>query len=64
MSIRCGENIKKCKELIERIDTEIQLRQPRLYSGHNDRDILRLNRAELMLYIPERKKKVTETLNV
>jgi len=48
--------VKECEELIERLDTEIQRRQPTLYPGHDDADILRPDRAELELNIPNRKK--------
>jgi hypothetical protein len=48
--------VEECEDLIERIDTEIQRRQPTLYPGHNDADILRPETAELILNIPRRKK--------
>ena len=48
--------MEECEKLIDRIDTEIQRRQPTLYPGHNDEDILRPKAAELILNIPRRKK--------
>ena len=55
-SISRGQNVKECEELIERLNTEIQRRQPTLYTGHDDADILRPDRGDLILNIPERKK--------
>ena len=46
--------MEECEELIDRIDTEIQRRQPALYLGHNDADILRPDCADLILNIPKR----------
>jgi hypothetical protein len=48
--------VEECEELVERLDTEIQRRQPTLYPGHDDADILRPDRSELVLNIPNRKK--------
>jgi hypothetical protein len=48
--------VEECEELIDRIDTEIQRRQPALYPGHNDEDILRPDDGELILDIPRRRK--------
>jgi hypothetical protein len=55
-SIRRGENVKDCEELIERLDTELQRRQPTLYPSHDNAHILRPDRGELVLNIPNRKK--------
>ena len=49
--------MKECEVLIERLDTEIQRRQPTLYPSHDGADILRPDRAELELNTPTRKKK-------
>ena len=50
--------MRECEELIERLDKEIQRRQPILYPGHDDVDILRPDRVELLLDIPRRKKSI------
>ena len=48
--------MRECEELIERLDKEISSRQPILYPGHDDVDILRPDMAELNLDIPRSKK--------
>ena len=53
-SIRRGENVKQCRRLIERLDIEIQRRQPIIYPGLNNEDVLRSDGSELSLDIEVR----------
>ena len=39
-SLQRGGDVKQCEALIDRIETEIQQRQPELYEGHKNEDIL------------------------
>ena len=60
-SIRRGAKVRECEELIERLDKEIQCRQPILYPGHDDVGSPAIAQ-QLNLDIPRPKKILNEAL--